>query len=133
VRYHPPTKAIPLVAPWNSSQGSRAFNHRNGPSPGKPSRPTESRFPSFKKKGDVCLFDRTTLHHFQNRTTRQSIVTRTPAQYQEAKRAAASPWAERKTRKKMLVSELRAIWQKQLTIFWIFGIRRGFPDVTRVS
>ena len=102
-----PDKAILWVAPGTHLKGvvpsTTATGHHQAAEPanGMP-------LPSLKK-GDVCLFDRTTLHHSkQNHTPEHRYAY--AAQYQEAN-ARSVALGGKKDPKKMLVSELRAIWQ----------------------
>lgn len=103
-----PDKAILWVAPGSHLKGvvessAAAGEHHQAAAPanGIP-------LPGLKK-GDVCLFDRTTLHHSKQNDTGEHRYAYA-AQYQEAN-ARSVALGGKKDPKKMLVSELRAIWQ----------------------
>ena len=103
-----PDKAILWVAPGTHLKGVVASSAAEGehhqaatPANGLP-------LPTLKK-GDACLFDRTTLHHSkQNHTPEHRYAY--AAQYQEAN-ARSVALGGKKDPRKMLVSELRAFWQ----------------------
>jgi ectoine hydroxylase-related dioxygenase (phytanoyl-CoA dioxygenase family) len=101
-----PDKAILWVAPKSHLKGIQESEivdgHRKGlePKNGMP-------LPGMKK-GDVCIFDRTTLHHSKKNLTDEHRYAYA-AQYHEEK-ARFGITGERDFRK-MLVSDLRDFWQ----------------------
>lgn len=101
-----PDKAILWVAPGSHLKGvvesttPDGHHHAAAPANG-------VALPTLRK-GDACLFDRTTLHHSkQNHTSEHRYAY--AAQYQEAN-ARSVKQGGKKDPRKMLVSELRALW-----------------------
>jgi len=101
-----PEMAILWVSPRSHLSGvaeSREVDgHREALAP-----PNGAPLPGLRK-GDVCFFDRNTLHHSRrNETDRHRYAY--AAQYQEAKARRAVDG--KPDPRKMLASELRALWQ----------------------